>query len=263
MGYKLDLNNPKTFNEKLQWIKLHNRDPLYTKLVDKYEVRGYVAETIGEEHLIPLLGVWDNVDDIDFNKLPDQFVLKCTHDSGGLIICRDKPKLDIKTAKKKIKSCLKFNYYWAWREWPYKNVRPRIIAEKYMVDESKTELKDYKLFCFNGIPKALFVATERGIHQTKADFFDTEFKHLPLKQGYPNNMQRQIIKPKGFGEMLFLAEKLTTNLVFCRVDFYDINGHVYFGELTLTHFSGLKPFEPKEWDYKFGDWINLGIKNNE
>jgi hypothetical protein len=257
MGYKLDLKNPKTFNEKLQWLKLHDRNPLYTKLVDKYEVRKYIAETIGEQYLIPLLGVWENFDDIDFDKLPDQFVLKCTHDSGGLIICRDKSKLDIKAAKKRIYSCLKRNYYWGCRELPYKNIKPRIVAEKYMVDESGTELKDYKIFCFDGKPKALFVATDRGIHQTKFDFFDTHFNHLPFMQHYPNNLEREIIKPKGLEKMLVLAEKLTKDFKHCRADFYDINGHVYFGELTFTHFSGFEPFEPQEWDNKFGDWINL------
>jgi hypothetical protein len=256
-GHSLNLKNPKTFNEKLQWLKLHDRNLLYTKLVDKYEVRQYITETIGEEYLIPLLGVWDKFDDIDFDKLPDQFVLKCSHDSGGLIICRDKSKLNIKAVKKKINDCLRRNYFWALREWPYKNVKPRIIAEKYMVDESETELKDYKVFCFNGEPKALFVATDRGVHQTKFDFFDTEFNHLPFKQHYPNNLEREIIKPKGLEKMLVLAEKLTKDFKHCRADFYDINGHVYFGELTFTHFSGFEPFEPQEWDYKFGDWINL------
>ena len=255
MGYKLDLNNPQKHLMKLQWLKLHDRNPLYTTLVDKYEVRKYIAETIGEEYLIPLLGVWDHFEDIDFNKLPNQFVLKCTHDSGGLIICKDKSKLDIKAAKKKINSCLKRNYYWAFREWPYKNVKPRIIAEKYMVDESGTELKDYKIFCFNGKPKALFVATDRGIHQTKFDFFDTNFNHLPFMQHYPNNTEREITKPKGLEKMLVFAEKLTQDFKHCRADFYDINGHVYFGDLTFSHFTGLEPFEPEEWDYKFGDWI--------
>lgn len=255
MGHRLNLSNPQTFNEKLQWLKLHDRNPLYTKLVDKYEVKKIVADIIGEEYIIPTLGVWNQFDDIDFNKLPNQFVLKCTHDSGGLVICKDKTKLDINAAKKKIEKSLKANYYWGFREWPYKDVKPRIIAEKYMVDESGTELKDYKVFCFDGKPKALFVATDRGIHQTKFDFFDTNFNHLPFMQHYPNNTEREITKPKGLEKMLVLAEKLTQDFKHCRADFYDINGHVYFGELTFSHFSGFEPFEPKEWDYKFGDWI--------
>lgn len=258
MGYRLDLNNPKTFNEKIQWLKLNDRNPLYTSLVDKYEVRQYVKDTIGEEYLIPLLGVWDNFEDIDFEKLPNQFVLKCTHDSGGLVICKDKSKLNIVAAKKKIMACMKRNYYWALREWPYKNVKPRIIAEQYMEDEPGKGLKDYKFFCFNGIVKAMFVATDREVHQTKFDFFDADFNHLPFKQHYPNNFDRTLIKPASFEQMKKLASELTAGFPHCRADFYDVNGKVYFGELTFSHFSGLEPMEPMEWDCKFGEMIDLG-----
>ena len=256
-GYRLNLKNPKTFSEKLQWLKLHDRNPLYTQLVDKYEVRQYVKEKIGEEFLIPLLGVWNNFDDIDFDALPNQFVLKCTHDSGGLVICKDKSKLDISVAKKKINVCMKRNYYWVLREWPYKNVKPRIIAEKYMEDEPGKGLRDYKFFCFDGNVKAMFVATDRESHQTKFDFFDENFKHLPIKQHYPNNTEGNLVKPTGFEQMKLLAGKLTADFPQCRADFYDINGKVYFGELTFSHFSGLEPMEPKEWDETFGSWINL------
>lgn len=252
-----DLKNPRTFNEKIQWLKLHDRNPLYTQLVDKYEVRKYIAETIGEKYLIPLLGVWDSFDEIDFDKLPNQFVLKCTHDSGGLVICKDKSKLDIEAAKKKINQCLQRNYYYTWREWPYKNVKPRIIAEEYMEDEPGKGLKDYKFFCFNGAVKALFVATDREIHQTKFDFFDPEFNHLPMKQHYPNNEEREIKRPAGFEEMKLLASKLTSKFPHCRADFYDMGGKVYFGELTFSHFSGFEPMEPMEWDDKFGHWLTL------
>ena len=257
MGYFPDLKNPKTFNEKLQWLKLHDRNSLYTKLVDKYEVKKIVADIIGEEHIIPTLGVWDTFDEIDFDKLPNQFVLKCTHDSGGLVICKDKSKLDIQAAKKKIDACLKMNYYWAWREWPYKNVRPRIIAEEYKVDESGTELKDYKIFCFDGEPKFLFVATDRNIGQTKFDFFDINFNHLPFSQIYPNNTNARIEKPRGGALMLEFAKKLTQNFIHCRADFYDINGKVYFGELTFFQQSGFGKFEPEEWDLKLGELIKL------
>lgn len=257
VGYPLNLDNPKTFNEKIQWLKLHDRNPLYTQLVDKYEVRQYVKEKIGEEFLIPLLGVWDNFDDIDFAALPNQFVLKCTHDSGGLVICKDKSKLDINAARKKINNCMKRNYYWALREWPYKNVKPRIVAEKYMEDEPGKGLKDYKFFCFDGIVKAMFVATDREAHQTKFDFFDENFNHLPIKQHYPNNTEARLVKPAGFEQMKLLASKLTDGFPQCRADFYDINGKVYFGELTFSHFSGLEPMEPKEWDNKFGEMIRL------
>lgn len=253
-----NLKNPRTFNEKIQWLKLHDRNPLYTQLVDKYEVRQYVTDMIGEEYLIPLLGVWDNFDNIDFDALPGQFVLKCTHDSGGLVICKDKSKLDISAAKKKINACMKRNYYWVLREWPYKNVKPRIIAEKYMEDEPNKGLKDYKFFCFNGDVKAMFVATDRESHQTKFDFFDANFNHLPIKQHYPNNDLGRIAKPNGFEQMKVLASKLTSKFPHCRADFYDVDGKVYFGELTFSHFSGLEPFEPIEWDMKFGNLLGLG-----
>lgn len=172
-GKKLDLNHPKTFNEKLQWLKLHDRNPLYTTLVDKYAVRDYIKEKLGEEYLIPLIeGPWTNAKDIDFDKLPDQFVLKCTHDSGSVVICRDKEKLDIKSAVRKLNKALKYNFYYAGREWPYKNVKPRIIAEKYMENESTDEdiinkgLIDYKFYCFNGQVKYLYVSEGLENHGT-------------------------------------------------------------------------------------------------
>lgn len=253
-----NLDDPQTFNEKLQWLKIHHRKPEYTRMVDKYEAKKYVAEIIGEEHIIPTLGVWDYVEDIDFDKLPDQFVLKCTHDSGGLVICKDKSKLNISQVSEKLKKALKVNYYYQNREWPYKNVKPRIIAEQYMEDESGYELKDYKWFCFDGEPKALFIATDRGKEdeETKFDFFDTEFNHLPFTNGHPN-ASRPIAKPKGFEQMKSLAAILSKGHPHLRVDFYDINGHIYFGELTFYHWSGMMPFEPKEWDYIFGSWIDL------
>jgi len=259
MGYWPDLKNPKTFNEKLQWLKLHDHNPLYTQLVDKYEVRKYVEKTIGKEHLVELLGVWNNFDEIDFNKLPNQFVLKCTHDSGGLVICKDKLKLNIEAARRKINHCLKKNYYWGFREWPYKNIKPRIIAEKYMVDESKYELKDYKIFCFNGKAKYLFIATDRGNHQTKFDFFDTQFKHLSIRQHYLNNKKIKFQRPDNFDEMLAYAEKLTQGMIHCRADFYNVNGQIYVGELTFSHFSGLEAFDPSDWDLEIGKSVNLCI----
>lgn len=258
MGYRLDLNNPQTFNEKLQWLKLYNRKDEYTQMVDKAGAKDYVANIIGNEYIIPTIGVWGSVDEIDFNKLPNQFVLKCTHDSGGIVICKDKSKLDIKAAKKTLKKGLKRKFYSMNREWPYKNVMPRIIGEEYMVDESGYELKDYKWFCFDGEPKALFIATDRGLanEETKFDFFDADFNHLPFTNGHPN-ANRDISKPKGFDEMKALASKLSKGHPHLRVDFYDINGKIYFGELTFYHWSGTTPFDPVEWDYTFGSWINL------
>lgn len=255
MRKKLNLETPITFNEKIQWLKLYNRKPEYSEMVDKYKVREYIAKTIGEEYLIPLLGVYDKFEDIDFDKLPNQFVLKCTHDSGGVVICRDKNKLDKEILRKKINRSLKKNFYYHGREWPYKDVTPKIICEKYMVDESGTELKDYKFFCFGGIPKALFVATDRGV-DTRFDFFDMEFNHLPFMQHYKNSTKK-IVKPKGFNQMIDLAKKLSKDMPHVRVDFYDINGKIYFGEITFYHFSGVEKFEPEIYDKIFGDWIEL------
>jgi len=258
MGKFPNLKNPRTFNEKLQWLKLYDRKPIYTTMVDKYEVKKYVADIIGEEYIIPTLGVWDKFEDIDFDSLPDQFVLKCTHDSGGLVICRDKSLFDKEIAKKKIEASLKTKYFYHTREWAYKNVKPRVIAEKYMEDEQTAELRDYKFFCFNGEVKALFVATERQKQgeEVKFDFFDTEYNHLPIKQGHPN-AKIPPEKPETFEEMKKLASKLSENIPEVRVDFYEVDGKVYFGELTFFHFGGMVPFEPEEWDERFGEWIKL------
>lgn len=260
-GREIDLKNPVTYNEKLQWLKLYDRKPFYSTIVDKYEVKKYIAEKIGEQYIIPTLGIWEHFDDIDFNALPDKFVLKCTHDSGGLVICTDKSKLDKKAAKKKIEASLKRNYYWQSREWPYKNVKPRIIAEAYMEDSKTKELRDYKFFCFDGEVKALFIATERQKEgeDVKFDYFDTQFNHLPFKQGHEN---ADILpeKPKCFDEMIRLAAELSKGIPHVRVDFYEVDGRIFFGELTCYHFGGLMPFEPEEWDYTFGSWLKLPPK---
>lgn len=262
MNKPLDLDNPKTFNEKLQWLKLYDRKPEYTMMVDKYEVKKYVADKIGEEYIIPTYGVWDKFEDIDFDKLPQQFVLKCTHDSGGLVICRDKSKFNIKKAENKINKSLSKNYYYANREWPYKNVKPRIIAEKYIECFDDGGIKDYKFFCFDGVCKMLFVASDRQKvdEETKFDFFDIEFNHLNLINFHPN-AEKTPEKPKGFYKMFELAEMLSVGIPHARIDFYDVDGKVYFGEITFFHFSGLVPFEPQEWDKKLGDMIKLPAKN--
>lgn len=258
MDYPLNLENPQTFNEKLQWLKLHDRKPIYTTMVDKYEAKKYVADIIGEEYIIPTLAVYDRVEDIDFDKLPNQFVLKWTHDSGGLVICKDKSKFNIAEACKKLKKGERSHYYWRSREWPYKNVKPRIIAEQYMEDSKTSELRDYKFFCFDGEVKALFIATERQKkgEETKFDFFDADFNHLDIRNGHPN-ASKPIEKPVKFEEMKILAAKLSVGIPHLRVDFYEVDGKVYFGELTFSHWSGMKPFDPVEWDVKFGEWIKL------
>ena len=261
LGYPMDWENPKTYNQKLQWLKVHDRNPLYTTLVDKYEVKKYVSEKIGEQYIIPTLGVWSNFDEIDFDTLPDQFVLKCTHDSGGLIIVKDKSKLDKNAARKMFKMCLSRNPYDVSREWPYKNVKPRIIAEQYMEDEATAELRDYKFFSFCGEPKAMFIASERAsvTEETKFDFFDMEFNHLPFTNGHPNATVAPA-KPQNFEEMKLLASKLSEQLPQARIDFYEVNGKTYFGEITFFHWGGMKPFDPIEWDYTFGSWIELPKK---
>lgn len=263
--FKRSINwkEPTAYSEKLQWLKVYDRKPVYTTMVDKFEVKQYVADLIGEQYIIPTINVWDKVEDIDFDSLPDQFVLKCTHDSGGLVICTDKTQLNKEETKKKLAFCLKQNYFWSAREWPYKNVKPRIIAEKYMVDESGYELKDYKFFCFNGEPKALFIASDRQVkgESTKFDFFDMEFNHLPFINGHPN-ANHPIKCPPSFEKMKELAAVLSKGIPQLRVDFYDINGDIYFGELTFYHHSGFETFEPEEWDYTFGEWITLPKNEN-
>lgn len=256
LGYKLNLNNPKSFNEKLQWLKLNDQHEDYSKMVDKIEAKKYVASIIGEKYIIPTLGVWNTVEEIEWNLLPNQFVIKSSDDSGGVIVCKDKTTLDIEKAKKKLQR--KNNYYKYNKEYPYRNLKHRIIAEKFLEDESKYELKDYKIFCFNGEPRLLFVATDRlkKEEETKFDFFDTDWNHLPFTNGHPNN-PNPIEKPRNFNEMLDIARKLSVGIPQVRIDLYNCNGTIYFGEITFFHWSGTKAFEPKEWDYKLGNMINL------
>lgn len=249
-----NLRKPKTYNEKLNWLKLNDRNAKYSQFVDKYEVKKIVGEMIGQQYIIPTLGVWDKFDDINFNMLPEQFVLKCTHDSEGIVIVKNKFELDMDEAKKKIESALKQNFYYIGREWPYKNVKPRIIAEEYMEDHVDGELRDYKFFCFDGMPKAMFVASNRTTESVNFDFFDLEFNHLDIKQKYAH-ANKALRKPDTFDEMIRLATVLSKDMPHVRVDFYEVNGKLYFGEMTFYHFSGFMPFEPKQWDYIFGAWI--------
>lgn len=258
MGTWPNLNNPKTFNEKIQWLKLHDKNPLYTTLVDKLSVRNYIADTIGEKYLIPLLGVWNNFDEIDFSALPPQFVLKCTHDSGGLVICSNKAKLNIDSARKKINNCLRFNYYWALREWPYKNVKPRIIAEKFMANNSATDLLDYKVHCFNGLPKFILVCSNRNSKNgLNEDFFSPDWEKMDLHRPAHPNSEMTIQRPKKLDEMLSLSKRLSKNFRFLRCDFYEINGKLFFGEITLYPSSGMQKFVPDSWDSILGTWTNL------
>ena len=257
MGYPLDLNNPKTFNQKLQWLKLYDRKPEYTMMVDKYEVKKYVAERIGEQHIIPTLGVWDRFDDIDFDKLPNQFVLKCTHDSGGLVICRDKSTLNFDAAKEKIESSLKSNYFWGGREWPYKNVKPRIIAEQYMQDGVREDLPVYKFFCFDGEPKIIQVIQNDKQSNESIDYFDTQWQMLELKQNFPNS-GTPIKKPESLDILLNLVRRLASvKKSFIRVDLYEVNDIIYFSEYTFFSDNGLTKFTPESWDRVLGEWTTL------
>lgn len=254
---RLNLNAPQTFNEKLQWLKLYNRKDIYTTMVDKYNVKKYVAGIIGEEYIIQTFGIYDKFEEINFEKLPNQFVIKCTHDSGGLVIVKDKSQLSIVNAKRIINKSLKRNYYYAGREWPYKNVKPKIIIEKYMEDKNDTSMHDYKFFCFNGEAKYCLVCTDRDTN-LKETFFDINWNVAPFKR--PNHdIDRTIKKPKNLDLMIELANRLSKGIPFIRVDFYEINGNVYFGELTLYPAGALSKFEPEEWDKKLGDLIDLSL----
>lgn len=262
-GKKLNLETPKGFNEKLQWLKLYDRNPLYTKLVDKCSVKEWVAHQIGEQYLIPTLNVYDFVDQINFNLLPNQFVLKCTHDSGGLVICRDKQKLDIPAAQTNLKKAFSNNYYYIAREWPYKNVRPRIIAEKFLESEDGFGLIDYKFYCFNGEPKFLYVSKGLEDHSTaQISFLTLEWEFAPFfREDY-----KQFIdlppKPTSFNEMLKLSKILSKNIPFVRVDFYEYNNRPVFSEMTFTPCGGFMQFSPTVWDDKIGNFLNLDINNS-
>lgn len=260
---KLNLKKPKTYNEKLQWLKLNDRNPKYTKLVDKLEVRDYIGENLGEEYLIPLIGVWDTFEEIDFNLLPNQFVIKCTHDSGGVVICKNKSKFNIEKARRKINRSLSKNYYYGLKEWPYKNVKPRIICEKYMKDESEKELKDYKFMVFNGKVRCILVASNRySVEGVNMDFYDTDWNHLPFGRMDKKRNKGVIEKPFNYDKMILFSEKLAKNIPFVRIDFYEINGKLYFGEMTFYPASGLEKFEPESYDLLLGSWLSLPNEKN-
>ena len=258
MGKRLNLQNPTTYNEKLQWLKLHNRKKEYTDMADKFRVYDFVRSRVGEEHLIPLIGAWDKPEDIDWEGLPNQFVLKCTHDSGGVIICKDKAAADRKAIYRKLRKVLKTNYFYGDREWPYKDIHPRIIAQEFLTDESNVELKDYKFFCFDGEPAFMFVAKGRqsGAKDVRFNFYDMDFHLMPFKNGH-ENFTEPMEKPASWDEMIEVARKLSAGIPHVRVDLYERKGKVLFGEMTFFHWSGMVPFEPAEWDEKFGSLIHL------
>lgn len=257
----LNLKNPQTFNEKLQWLKLYDRKPEYTTMVDKYLVKKYIADKIGPEYVIPTLGVWETADQIDFDALPDQFVLKCNHNGSGngIIICCDKSKLDREATIETLNKCLRDNGYWYGREWPYINVKPCILAEQYMEDSATKELRDYKIYCFNGQAKILMTASNRfADKQTTFDYFDLEGNWLDVEWGNPRSSEEPK-KPPLFEEILSIAEKLSKGLTHIRVDLYVVDNQVYFGELTFFDGSGFTPFMRAEHDLLFGRWLDLPL----
>lgn len=260
IGEELNLDNPCTFNEKLQWLKLYDRKDIYTSLVDKYEVKKIVGNIIGNQYIIPTIGVWKKAKDIDFTGLPDKFVLKCTHDSGGVLIIKNKNEINENRTKRKLQKLLQKNYYILNREWPYKNVIPRIIAEPLIESKMCRDICDYKFMCFNGKHKCTFVCTgrnnEEGLHVT---FYDKEWKIMPFERHYPREYEA-IDKPQNYDLMIELAEKLSKNIPFVRADFYEVDGKVYFGEMTFFPGSGIEEFNPSYWDLELGKWINLSVE---
>lgn len=258
MGTPLHLDAPQTFNEKLQWLKLYDRKPEYTRMVDKYRVREYITQKIGAEYLIPLLGVWDSPDEIDFAALPEQFVLKCNHNSGlGMCICKDKSTLDLRKVRRELRKGLRQDYYLPGREWPYKDVPRKIIAEKYMIDTEVNELRDYKFFCFRGKTKCFKVDFDRFIDH-RANYFDLDGNLLSFGEVVcPPKPKKHLVLPKNLDKMIALAENLSGDIPFLRVDFYNIQGRIYFGELTFSPASGMGRFIPEEWDTVLGSWLQL------
>lgn len=262
LGRRLDLKSPKSFNEKLQWLKLYDRKPDYTTMVDKVEAKKYTASIIGEDYIIPTLGVWDRFDDIDFDTLPNQFVLKCSHDSGGLVFCKDKKSFDKAAAKEKIEQCLKHEYYRHGREWPYKNVKPRILAESFLETSDPMGITDYKFFCFNGKPKILYISRGLENHATaEISFYDLQGQELPFHREDFKPYHNAVL-PANFEQMKEIAARMAKKISspFVRIDLYSIHQKVYFSEITFSPCSGFVPFEPKEWDETLGSWINLPKK---
>lgn len=261
-GHKLDFNNPQTLNEKLNWLKLYDRNPLYNILADKYEVKNFIVSIIGNEYVVPCLGVYENVEDIDYDNLPDQFVIKGTHDSSGAVIIRDKHKIDKKSIIKKYKSILRQNYFWHLREWPYKNIKPRIIVDVLLDDNTadgrEITLRDYKFWCFNGEPKYMYLTVkDKNIYE---NFYDKNFNPVYINHGFQRN-NPEFEKPKNFEKMWNLAGKLAkaSQTKWVRVDFFNIDGTIYFGEYTFYDWGGMKPFENEEQDMALGKLLNLGV----
>jgi len=253
VGYRLNLKTPKTFNEKLSWIKLYDRQPLYTRLADKYDVKQYVAERIGGRYVVDNYLVAESWDEIDFDSLPSQFVLKCTHDSSGTFVCRDKQQFNFEHVRQEVMANLQRNYFYPGREWPYKNIKPRIIADRYLDDHTGKELRDYKFCCFNGKPTYMYI-TIKGANIFE-NFYDMQFRPVMIDHGFSRH-QPEFERPKNFELMKELASKLSENIPFVRVDFFDVDEKVYFGEFTFYDWGALRPFGG-DWDQRLGELIRL------
>lgn len=262
-GKVLHLNPPRTFNEKIQWLKLHDRRPIYTIFADKLAVRKHIESTLGGQYLIPLLGIWDRVEDIDFELLPKQFVLKATHDSGSVLLCRDKSEFDIHGARSRLRESLRQNFYWVGGEWAYKDVKPRIIAEAYLSDSGRIVPEDYKLYCFDGEPRLIVVFHNR-FSTTEAlceSVYDLEWNQQPctLDDHFQIAMTPQE-RPGCLEELIRLSRKLCKGFPHMRTDFYVVGGRIYFGEITLYTANGFQPMIPSEYDEILGSWITLPSK---
>jgi hypothetical protein len=256
---KLDLKNPKTYNEKIQWLKLYNRRMEYISYCDKYDVRTIIQKILGEKYLIELIDVWDNVSDINWHALPDKFVLKCTHGSSSNIICKNKKSLDIYATEKKLRKWMKYNWYWFGREWPYKNVKPRIICEELLETYDGMTPIDYKFMCFNGEPKLIQVHRNRFKRSYTKTYYDRDWNKTNIIQGVPNSKFVEK-KPSCFDEMIEISKKLSKDIPYIRVDLFEHKEAVYFGELTLYPTSGFENFSDVNHDILLGSWIDLGDK---
>ncbi len=257
---KIDLKNPKTFNEKMQWLKLHDRNPIYTDFADKYAAKERVKSILGKDYVIPTYGVWNSADEIDFSNLPNRFVLKCTHDSGGVLICTDKNQFDFDTAKRKLNALLHKNYYWSCREWPYKNINPKIIAEEYLQKSERVSPDDYKIFVFSGKAYCIQVDYDRFTDHHR-NFYSLDWEYMPFTTLYPTNPNKTIPRPSCLEELVSSSEKLAKALedpMFLRTDFYILGDRIYFGEVTFYHGGGTEPFYPSEYDYILGEKIIIG-----
>lgn len=252
-GKKPNLETPQSFNEKMNWLKLHDRRDIYTAMADKYAAKTYVAERIGSEYVVKNYGVYDRWEDIDFNLLPNQFVIKGTHDSGGAFVCKDKSTFDFNKAKQRIKHNLRINYFYPLREWPYKNIKPKIIVDQLLDDHSGRELRDYKFWCFNGTPTFMYITNKGKV--IKENFYDMDFNPVSIDHGFERTIP-EYEKPTSFEKMKELATQLSAGIPFVRVDFFNVEGKIYFGEFTFYDWGGMRPFQ-NGWDEKIGQYIQL------